>query len=271
MSAVYDLYQPGRSWLHRLDPRLKMVGACAGCVMVFLTRNVWLILLGVALMQGLLWSARLSRERIAWVWRVAAFPMVMIALLWVLVYRGEGKAWFTWWVITITPVNLAEAVAMALRIILLALIIFAWLFTTDQASLMLSMVALGVPFSWGLMVTMALRYLPTMASTFCMISEAQQARGLDLSRGGFVRRARAYIPITVAMLIHSLRTAQNLAYALESRALGARRRRTYLQRLHFRPLDWAALALIAGITLLFLWARFRYGFGAHPLGLWGLS
>ncbi len=271
MSTAYDLYQPGRSWLHRLDPRIKMFGACLGCLAVFFTRNVWLILIGVASVQAILWSARLSRGRIAWVWRVAAFPMAMIALLWVLVYRGEGEPWFTWWVISITPANLAEAVAMALRIALLALIIFAWLFTTDQASLMLGLVALGVPFSWGLMLTMALRYLPTMASAFRMISEAQQARALDLSRGGLVRRARNYIPITVAMLIYALRTAQNLAYALEARALGARRRRTYLRQLRLRLVDWAVLGMVVGIVALFLWARLMFGFGAHPLWLWGLS
>lgn len=271
MSVAYDLYQPGRSWLHRVDPRVKMLGACLGCLAVFFTRNVWLILTGVVLVQALLWSAHLGRRCISWVWRAAAFPMVMIALLWVLIYRGEGEPWISWWLITITPANLAEAVAMALRIALLALIIFTWLFTTDQASLTLGLVALGAPFSWGLTLAMALRYLPTMASAFRMISEAQQARALDLAKGGLVRRARNYIPITVAMLIYALRTEQNLAYALEARALGARRRRTYLRQLRLRLVDWAVLGMVVGIVALFLWARLMFGFGAHPLWLWGLS
>jgi energy-coupling factor transport system permease protein len=114
---------------------------------------------------------------------------------------------------------------------------------------------------------MALRYLPTMAGVFRTISEAQQARALDLTRGGPLRRARAYIPITVAMLISALRTAQHLSYALESRALGALPRRTYLHRLRCRPLDAAYAAAILLLTLAYAWARLAYGLGAHPLAL----
>lgn len=267
MNALYDLYEPGRSWLHRLDPRVKALTALCGCTTILAVRNVWIILAGLALVLGLLYSAHISHQRIRWVLSMTAPTMIMIALLWVLLYRGEGDPWLSWWFIQITPANLAEGLAVALRIGLLALTISAWLFTTDQAALTLSVVALGLPYSWGLTLAMALRYLPTMASAFRMISEAQQARALDLSQGGVVRRARNYIPITVAMLISALRTAQNLSFALESRALGARRERTYLRRLRFRRSDWAALLLVIAATGLVLWARLALGLGAHPLRL----
>lgn len=265
MSALYDLYEPGGSWLHRLDPRVKALLALCGCAVILVVRNVWIILAGLALILGLLHSARISPQRIRWVLRMTAPTMIMIALFWVLIYRGEGDLWISWWFLQVTPANLAEGLAVALRIGLLALTISAWLFTTSQAELTLSVVALGLPYSWGLTLAMALRYLPTMASAFRMISEAQQARALDLSQGGMLRRARNYIPITVAMLISALRTAQDLSFALESRALGARRQRTYLRRLRFRPGDWAAVIVILLVTGLLFWARLVLGFGAHPL------
>lgn len=267
MSALYDLYEPGGSWLHRLDPRVKALLALCGCAAILAVRNLWIILADLALILALLRSARISPQRIRWVFRMTAPTMIMIALFWVLLYRGEGDLWISWWFIQITPANLAEGLAVALRIGLLALTIFAWLFTTDQTDLTLSVVALGLPYSWGLTLAMALRYLPTMASAFRMVSEAQQARALDLSQGSVLRRARNYIPITVAMLISALRTAQNLSFALESRALGARRERTYLRRLCLHPGDWIALIAILTITGLLFWARLAFGFGAHPLRL----
>jgi energy-coupling factor transport system permease protein len=268
MSALYDLYEAGGSWLHRLDPRVKALLAVCGCAVALAVRNLWLILAGLTLVLALLRSAGISRQRVGWVLRMTAPTMAMIALFWVLLYRGEGKPWLSWWIVHVTPANLAEGLAVALRIGLLALTIFSWLFTTDQADLTLSVVALGLPYSWSLTLAMSLRFLPTMASAFRMVSDAQQARALNLSQGNLFRRARNYIPITVAMLISALRTAQSLSFALESRALGARRARTYLRRLRFRRTDWAALAIVLATTALLLWARVALGLGAHPLRLW---
>ncbi len=82
-----------------------------------------------------------------------------------------------------------------------------------------------------------------------------------------MRRARAYMPIVVSMLITALRTAENLSRALESRALGASRKRTYLRQLHLRSVDVVWLVGIAGATLALVWARFALGFGVAPLAL----
>ncbi len=268
MSILYDLYQPGDSWLHRLDPRVKLLGALCLCLLGLLCRNLWLMLALATLAQGALWSARISGERIRWLWRVTLPTMVMIALLWVVVYPGEGRVLFTWWFLRITLRNLAQGLAMALRIVALALAILAWLFTTSQTALVHSLVRLGLPDAWGLTLGMALRYLPTMAGTFRLISEAQQARALDLTKGNPFQRARAYIPITVAMLITALRTAENLSRALESRALGSGRKRTYLHELRMRRVDWAWMLAILSLTLAWLWARYALGWGIDPLRLW---
>jgi energy-coupling factor transport system permease protein len=235
---------------------------------LLLVNNVWLILAVLALTHLLLLSAGIDRARLGWVWRMMAPTIVTITVLWIILYPGEGPTLLDWWFLRITPASLAQGLAIGLRLAALAFVLFVWLFTTDQATLVRSLVALGLPYQWGLVLAMALRYLPTMGSLFRMISDAQQARGLDLARGGPLRRARAYLPITVAMLIAALRTAESLSYTLESRALGARPHRTFLRELTFGPWDAAWVIAVVLVTATILWARLALGFGVHPLQLW---
>lgn len=267
MSVLYDLYQPSDSWLYRLDPRVKLLFALSGCTMLLLVHNLWLMLAALVFVHGFLVVGGVERGRITWVWRMTLPTMLMIAVLWVIFYPGQGRALLSFWFIRVTPYSLAEGMAMALRIAALAFTIFTWLFTTNQTELVLSFVSLGVPYQWGLVLAMALRYLPSMSSAFSMISDAQQARALDLGKGNPIKRARAYLPITVAMLITALRTSERLAYALQSRALGSTKRRTYLHRLVFRATDWLWTAILLTALALFLYLRLVHGLGAQALGI----
>ncbi|HHX44477.1 MAG TPA: energy-coupling factor transporter transmembrane protein EcfT [Chloroflexi bacterium] len=267
MSVRYDLYQPSDSWLHRLDPRVKLLFVASISAILLMSRNVWVMLAALAAVHAALWSAGIAGRRIAWVWRVTLPTMVLIAVLWVVLNPGEGPALLAVWFLRVTVETIAEGLALALRIGALAFAVFTWLFTTDQATLVRGLVSLGMSHSWGLILAMALRYLPTMAGTFRVVSDAQQARALDLTRGNLVARARAYLPIVVAMLITALRTAENLSRALESRALGAGVRRTYYRQLHYRRVDAAWTVAIVVALGLFLWARIAWGVGAAPLQL----
>jgi len=186
MSTLYDIYQPGTSWLHRLDARVKVISTVCACILLLVMRNVWFMLAMLVLLHIVLVSGGMGRQRIAWVWRMALPTMIMIALLWILFYRQEGKVLFTWWFIHISAQNLAEGMAVALRIGSMAFAVFVWLFSTDQSTLVRSLVALGLPYDWGLTLAISLRYLPTMANAFRMISDAQQARALDLRQGNLI-------------------------------------------------------------------------------------
>ena len=269
MAALYDLYQPGHSRLHRLDPRVKLLLAASVTVIVIVYANVWVMLLALAGLQAALWASGISRQRLAWVWRMTAFPMISVAILWMLVYPAPDRVFIAFWLVRIGPQNIAQGLAIGLRVGVLAWAIFTWLFTTDQATLVRSLVSLGLPYEWGLVLAIALRHLPTMALTLRTISEAQQARALDLSAGNPWIRARRYAPIMVAMIIASLRTADNVSRALEARALGAVPRRTYLRELQYRRVDlvWTAAILLTSAALLY--ARLAFGFGADAFRLVG--
>lgn len=259
MSSRYDLYQPGNSWLHRLDPRVKLLLAICGSLVLLVFVNLWVMIAALALALAALWSAGVSRERISAVWKALLPTMILVAVFWVILYPGEGPALVSFWIVQITPASIAQALAIALRLGALTFTIFLWLFTTDQSTLVRSLVALGLPYTWGLTLAIALRYLPTMANALRMVSDAQQARALDLTKGNLLKRGRAYIPIIVAMIITALRTAENLSRALESRAFGAPRQRTFVRQLTFRRVDllWTVGILLA--TGLLLWARVTLG------------
>jgi len=168
----------------------------------------------------------------------------------------------------VTVLSVVRGISLALRLDAIAFLCFTWLFTTDQASLVRSLVKLGLPFEWGLVLAIGLRYIPTFYGLYTVVSEAQQARALNLTRGNFFIRVRSYLPILVAMLISALRTSEQLARAMESRALGLPGvKRTCLHDIRFRPVDYiyAALLIVAFSVLLTL--RFQFGLGTHPLYL----
>ncbi len=116
-------------------------------------------------------------------------------------------------------------------------------------------VALRMPYTWGLTVALALRYLPILAGLFEQVREAQQARGLDLAQERFWQRLSAYRPVLIATVIGALRNSERLGWALEARALGAPGvRRSIFRPLRLRRADLAALGvlavlLIAGLAL----------------------
>ena len=122
--------------------------------------------------------------------------------------------------------------------------------TSDQPSLVRGLVKLKVPFEWGLILALALRYIPTFQGMYSIISDAQQARGLDLGQKRFFERLSAYRPVLIAMLISALRNSERLGWALEARALGTHGiRRSVFRPLHLRRTDLRALAVLGGLLV----------------------
>jgi len=267
MTLALDLYSPGESWLHRLDPRTKLAMAAAGVTILLAMQSLFWIATVTLLVHAILLSARIPWERIRALWVLSAPTMLLIVLLGTLLNPQHGPTLFELWGWSLSLGALAEASATALRIIALALAMAIWLFPTDQSSLVRGLVALGLPYPFGLALAMALRFVPAIAASFRTISDAQQARALDLSKGGLLKRARAYVPIGVAVIITSLRAAENLSRALSSRAFASDTHRTDLSPLSF---VWLDAVISAGALLsaaMFLWLRWAYGIGATPLGL----
>jgi len=267
MSLAFDLYLPQPSPLHRLDPRVKIVGLVLGTLALLSVHNFWVCLAWVGLNALLLAIARVSLARVLGMLRLMLPLSLMVALSWPIFYPEGTTILFSVWRITITAQAVWHGLALALRLNALAQLYFLLLFTTDQMMLVRSLVRLGLPFEWGLTLAIALRYIPTFAGTFQMIAEAQQARGLRLTQGPWVQRLRAYLPILIAMIITALRAVDHLARALEARALGAHPHRTAYKDLRFTNTDWITLLIGAFAAILFFYLRLTFNFGVHPIDL----
>ncbi len=268
MSLALDLYVARRSWLHRADPRAKLAFVVLGTVTLLLFKNLWVMLATLATLHALILSARVPRDRLGWVWRAMLPLNILIPTLWVIFYPEGDVVLIRLWFVRVTALSVVRGLALALRLNAIAFVWFSWLFTTDQATLVRSLVKLRLPYEWGLVLALGLRYIPTFYGLFGVVKDAQQSRGLDLSEGRWRARLRAYLPILIAMIISSLRTAEKLGIALESRALGLPGvRRTAFREISFRRLDYIYLVIVLALFTILAFLRWRYGFGAHPFYL----
>jgi energy-coupling factor transport system permease protein len=268
MSFSFDLYVQRRSWLHAVDPRVKLAFVFLGTILMLAFKNLFIMLLSLVITHLIIFSAGVPGHKVKWVWKAMLPINVLLPILWVIFYPEGPTVLFHFWFLKVTALSVVRGVSLALRLDAIAFICFTWLFTTDQASLVRSLVKLGLPFEWGLVLAIGLRYIPTFYGLYTVVSEAQQARALDLGKGNFFKRVRSYLPILVAMLISALRTSEQLARAMESRALGLSGvERTYLRDIRFRPADYVYTALLVVLFSALIILRLQFGLGTHPLYL----
>jgi len=262
MSQRFDLYAPGDSWLHRLDPRTKLWMVLAAGIVALVFRHLAVPAALLVLSTLALLSARIPSARIRWLWIRLAPLLVMILVLQPLFTPGPGPGFFHVGPLRVTIYGVLEGMSFALRAAALAFISAVLLLTTDPADLVQGLVKLGLPYPWGLTVGLAIRYLPITYSLFVTISEAQQARGWIVGQGSIVRRARSYLPILVATIIAALRLSDGLGLALAARGLGYPAPRTVLHDIHFKSKDWLVVALAAILFAGLMVLRFGAGIGA---------
>lgn len=255
MGAEFDVYVQRDTWLHALDPRVKLALAAEGILLTFLWPSAWAAAAVGAAWLGLLGLARVPAKRVVRFLRGLVPLLLMVFVLTVLFAGGSGAARLELGPLRISAAALAQAALLTTRLLALGLVFFFWLSTTDQGAMVRGFVALRMPYTWGLTVALALRYLPLLAGLFEQVREAQQARGLDLAQKHFWQRLTAYRPVLIATVIGALRNGERLGWALEARALGAPGvRRSTFRPLRLRRADLATLSVLvillaAGVAL----------------------
>lgn len=262
MGFDFDLYVRRKSWLHRLDPRAKLLISLVGMVVLLTTKNIYLLLGLLLLFQLLLISAKIPGHKIVWIWKMMMIINIIIPLVWPLFYQ-KGTLLFQFGFIKFTSIAFLEGLSMAIRVDALAFACFLPLFCTNQGQLVRALVAIGMPYNIGLMIAIALRYVPTLYGSMATISQAQQSRGLELAKGSIVKKLRAYLPILTAMVISSLSITDKLAMSLECRGFAIKGvKRTSFQDLKATLADYmiSVAILIIGSGLLLI--RFLVGFGS---------
>lgn len=264
MDMAFDLYLPRQSWLHSLDPRTKLSFVVLVTVLLLSLQHVVFLLACLIVWHGILLSARVPPACLRWVWERMLPLTLLIFLLWPVFDPHGHRVLLHVWRIRITAESVLRGLATALRVDALAFAFFILLFSTDQAGLVRGLVKLGLPYTWGLTLAIALRYIPTFHGIYVSVMEAQQARGWVVGQGGFVTRLRSYLPVLVAVIIIALRMTDHLAMALAARGLGAGPRRTAYRDVHFGRKDGVCLAGLAAVVGILLAVRWGYGWGANP-------
>jgi energy-coupling factor transport system permease protein len=254
--AAITQYYPADSPLHRADPRAKFVAVTALAVALF-TRDSFAAL-AVYAAAGIVAFA-LSRVPVRWVWRAIKPVLWLIGLTFVAqVLFAPGEPFFSLGPFELSEEGLRLAAYLSLRLIVLILIGSALTLTTPPVALTDALAWLGRPLrklrvpsdELALMVTIALRFLPTLLAELDTIMRAQRARGADFSHGGPVRRGRALVPVLVPLFVVSFRRADDLALAMEARCYTPGAERTRLHPLHARPADAVLLALTVATIVL---------------------
>jgi len=255
----FDLYVPREGWLHRLDPRTKLLLTLVSLMVCLLFQKIAVLGAVLMLVHLLLLTSGIPWKRLRWLW-ARMFPLTVMILLLQPFFASGGAGSVLWQVgpLRWTMAGLLSGVFFALRVNSMAFVAAGLLFVTEPSSLVQGLVKLGLPYEWGLTVSLAIRYLPTTYGLYQSIYEAQQARGWDPGRGNLLRRIRDYLPMLVAVMIAALRMADNLGMALAARGFGVYRgvRRTSLRDISFRPVDWTVTIGLLGLVALILVLRF---------------
>ena len=243
---------PGNSPVHRLDPRMKIVITFAYIVMLFLARNIAALSVGVAFV---LVTYPLSGVSLRLILRSVkpVLPIIIFTALLNLFFVAEGEPLWQFWVLTITGQGVRIAIHMCLRILCLiagsALLTYTTspIALTDGIELLFSpLKKLGAPVhEIAMMMTITLRFIPTLIEETEKIMSAQKARGADLESGSILQRLRAMLPILIPLFVSAFRRAEELALAMESRCYHGGEGRTRMRILKMSGVDAGAAIFMA--------------------------
>ena len=249
---------PGTSVLHRLDPRTKIILSVFYIVTVFLADNPVSFLL---LTLSTLFLIALSRIALSTVLRGIKPILVILlftAIINMLFTKSNAEPLVSFWVIEIYTDGIIRAVFMALRVTLLIMGTSVLLtYTTSPIALTDGLEALLSPLKrlkvpvhvFAMMMSIALRFIPTLVEETERIMNAQKSRGADFESGGLIKRAKSLIPILIPLFVSAFSRAEELATAMECRCYRGDVNRTKLIKLEYKKRDFVMMLLMAVLFL----------------------
>lgn len=236
-------YYQTDSVIHRLDPRVKLMGTLVYIISLFLGRNIWLYLLATIFLAVVI---KLSKVPLKFILKGLKTVVVIIALSAAFnLFLTAGEPLIKIWKITITKEGLILAIFMVVRLIYLIMGSSLMTLTTTPNNLtdglekglgFLKVIHVPVH-EIAMMMSIALRFIPILIEETDKIMKAQTARGADFNNGNIIKRAKAMIPILVPLFISAFRRANELAMAMEARCYHGSEGRTKMKPLKYKKRD----------------------------------
>jgi energy-coupling factor transport system permease protein len=246
--VAFGQYYPVDSFVHRLDPRVKLILVVLFITAIFLSTSVaafaacaLLLVLGIAF-------SRVAVNKVLKSVKPIIFLIVFSAILNLLFYK-DGNVVASFWIISITDQAIRFTILMAVRLSMLIMGSSLLTLTTTPVALTDGIESLLKPLNvirfpvheLALIMSIALRFIPTLMEETDRIINAQKARGADFESGNIVARAKALLPILIPLLISAFRRANELSDAMDSRCYTGSKGRTKMKKLKFTFRDFIAM------------------------------
>jgi energy-coupling factor transport system permease protein len=261
-SITLGHYLPGNSLLHRMDPRIKLVSLFVLMIALFWIKTFFGFALFAAFIVAIFFVSRLPWRYFLRGLRPVLFIVILTLLLHVFFTKG-GKVYWRWGLVTVEEAGVFLGAFMTLRLALLVITTLLITLTTSPIAFSDALESLLRPLRrWGvpgheiaMMMTIAIRFIPTLMEESDKIRKAQMARGADFETGNIFKRARNLVPLLVPLFVSAFRRADELAIAMESRCYRGGKNRTKMRELRTQSLDYCTLAAVAGLMLVIVLMR----------------
>lgn len=241
-------YIPGNTAIHHLDPRTKIILTMVYVISIFFVNKLTSFLLMALFVGQILWISKVSVKLIFKGIRALLIFVIFTAAINIYMTDGTRIPYLSFWIFNATYEGLYLAVIMALRLVFLVAGTSILTYTTSPIVLTDGIEALLQPLSRigipaheiAMMMTIAIRFIPTIIDETDKIMKAQSARGADFESGNLLQRAKAMIPLLVPLFISAFRRADELALAMECRGYRGGENRTKMHRLKTETVDYVA-------------------------------
>ena len=237
---------PGNSVIHRMDSRMKIILEIVFVVMLFISQNFWGLGISCAFVLMIYAASGISFRLMLKSIKPLIPIIVFTAVLNLIFVKGNDDPLVSFWIITIYWKGIETSLFMLLRIIFLIIGMSLLTYTTSPIVLTDAIESLMSPLKkvkfpvheLAMMMTIALRFIPTLIEETNKIMMAQKARGAAMDTGGLIKRAKSMIPILIPLFISAFKRANELATAMECRCYRGGEGRTKLRQLKMTRLDF---------------------------------
>jgi len=260
-------YYPADSILHRLDPRVKLLGTFLFIISLFVFKSFYGYIIVLLFFAA---SVTLSKVPLRFIMRgMKAVAVLFIFTVFFNLFFLPGEEIFRWGIIRITDNGLYKAVFMGIRLTFLILGSSLMTFTTTPNQLTDGLEKALRPLNYikipvheiAMMMSIALRFIPILLEETDKIMKAQMARGADFESGGLLKRAKSLIPLLVPLFVSAFRRANDLAMAMEARCYRGGTGRTKMKPLCYKGRDYAAYLVLLLYFGLIIGTRLLEGAG----------
>ena len=260
---IYLRFFQGDTFLHKLDPRAKLLILLFFIFIETAFRDVRIIAIPFIASLVLYFSAKIPFKEVKGTWKFITLLIVVIGGLngvFLFAFSGTGVHVIArYWIFTVSVEGISGAIAASLKLLSVAVITLTLVLTTDPSLYGPSLSKLGVPYKGAYVFDLAMRYLPAYANDLETTLNAQMARGYRTKGGKNVFATIINtVPLIVPVSINAMLSVYEVSDAMELRAFGATKKRTWFRNVKFRKSDFITLGVLAILFVVFVYLRFLF-------------